>query len=787
MRALDRKLLRDLWRLRAQVITVSLVVACGIAVLSGSWSTLVSLRESQRAFYDRGRFGEVFVHLGRAPDSVVGSLRAIEGVREVETRIVRDVLLDMPGMDEPAIGRIVSIERRGEPGVQRLFIRRGNPLTPERTGEVLVSEPFALAHRLEPGGRITAVVASRRVRLRVSGIALSPEYVFASAGSMVPDDRRFGILWMSHRDAARALGMDGAFDDAVFTLEHGADPGAVVVAVDRVLRPWGGRGATGRDGIPSHKFLTQEMDQLRGTATVVPVIFLAVAAFLLNLVLGRLLGTQREQMASLRALGYTRGALARHYLSMAAVVVLLGALLGTAGGAWLGRAFTDLYTDYFRFPELVYRFDVTTLVLTIAVSAASAVVATVRVVLRATSVPPAEAMRPEGPASYHPSILERLGLHRLLSVPARMVVRDLERKPLRLVASAAGIAFAVAILVVGRFSLDAIDVIIVQQFERAQREDLTVAFTRPLPRRAFLAVARLPGVRFAEPLRTVAVRLRAGHRSREVLLLGLPPRSELRPTLDRAGALVPLPEEGMLVSRELARILRVSPGAVLRAQMLEGAQLEHDVALAGTVDDLFGLFAWMRLDVLHRVLREEPGMVAGALLAVEPASLGAVSRELKALPTVAAVDRKDAALRYFRDETAKFLVVYTLFLVVFASVLANGVVYNNARIALATRARDLATLRVLGMTRGEVSVVLVGEQLVQLALALVPGLLLGRALAWLVASSTDAELFRLPVVILPRTDLFAVGVVAAASVLSALLVRRRLDRLDPTSALRARD
>ncbi|MCC7539273.1 MAG: ABC transporter permease, partial [Deltaproteobacteria bacterium] len=634
---------------------------------------------------------------------------------------------------------------------------------------------------------VVAVLAGRRVTLRVAGVALSPEHIFAAAGDLVPDDRRFGILWMGHRAAARAFGMEGAFDDVIVSLERGAVERRVIADLDRVLGAWGGRGARGRDGNLSHRFLTQEIAQLQGTATTVPAVFLGVATFLLNLVLGRLLGTQREQIAALRALGYSKAALAFHYLEMALVVVIVGSVLGALGGVWAGRAFTTLYADYFRFPTLVHRLDVSTLALTSLLATVAATVATLRVVLRATSVPPAQAMRPEAPPTYKPSIIERLGVHRLLSVPARMVARDLERRPFRLLASSLGLALAVSLVIVGRFSLDSIEVLTDLQFSRAQKEDVAVAFTRPLGRRAFLGIAALPGVVHAEPMRSVPVRLTAGTRERETVILGLGEHGLLRPLLDVRGRSVHLPSDGVVMSAELGRRLRRGPGDLVHVESLETGGRRGTTRVAALIDDMIGLFVWMRADALQRWLGEDRGVSSGVLLALDPRASAAVLRRLKGMPAVASVARKDAMLAYFREETAKYMTVFTLFLAAFAAILAVGVVYNNARIALALRARDLATLRVLGLTRGQVSIVLVGEQLVQLLIALGPGLLLGRLFAEGVAATIDAELFRLPVVILPRTYAMAVGVVALASVVSALLVRRRLDRLDLTSALRAKD
>lgn len=786
MRALTRKLLRDLWHLKGQATAIALVVASGVAVLVMSMSTLESLRLSQATYYERYRFANVFARLKRAPEPLAARVAEIPGVARVETRVVADVVLDVEGMAEPAVGRLVSIPERPTAHLNALYLRRGRDIEPGHPDEVLVSEAFADANRLEPGDSVSAVVNGRWTRLAITGVALSPEYVYQiRGGDLLPDDRHFGVFWMGRDALEAALDMDGAFNDISVTLTRGASEDEVIDRLDRLLDRYGGR-ALGRDDQPSHRYLASELAELRGSGLVIPPIFLGVAAFLLNVVLARLVGTQRGQIATLKAFGYSNGAIALHYLELVSLIVLVGAALGVAAGIWLGIALTEMYTRFFRFPVLEFRLDPGTTALAVLVSGAASLAGGVGAVRRVAALPPAAAMQPEPPTRFRPTIVERLGFHRWLSPPGRMILRNLERRPFRAFVAVLAMSLSVAILVVGGASGDAVRFILDVQFTRAQRDDVTVTLADPRSSRVRQELAHLPGVTYVEPFRAVPATLRSGHRTYRTAVLGLPSNAELRRLVDRELRVVRVPPEGAVLTTQLAEMLRVGRGDLLTIEALEGARPIRTVVVADLVDELVGVSAYMNLRALNRLMREQE-VVSGAFLSVDPLDTGRLYRRLKATPGVAGVTVREAALATLRQTLAEAMRRVRVVQVVFAVIIAAGVVYNAARIALSERSRELATLRVVGLTRAEISLILLGELALLAALAVPPGLALGYALAALVTLAYRTELFRLPLVVAPSTYAFAAVVVAAAAALSALAVRRRLDRLDLVAVLKARE
>lgn len=786
--ALNRKLVRDLRGMLGQGVTISLVVAAGIAGFITLRSTYSSLLESRDAYYERYRFGEAFARLERAPHSLEGRLGSIQGVALAYTRIVEPVRVVGEDLISSPVGLVISLPPDGIAPLNGVFLQEGAAPSPGRSDEALLLAAFAERRGIVPGDTLRVVMNGSMRDVRITGIATSPEFVFpvGGGGTGIPDDDRFTVLWMERSAVEPIFEMEGAFNDVVFRLQPDASEEEVLSQVDLLLEPYGGRGAVGRDGQPSNAILNGELSQLRQFAVTVPVIFLSVAAFLLNMVLTRLLQLQRTQVAALKALGYLDREIALHYFQMISGVVLAGSFLGLLLGRWLGSEMTDLYAFFFGFPLLEFRTGFRTPVLAVGIALLAGAAGAFGALRRILALSPAEAMSPEPPARYRPTLPERLGLGRLVGPSGRMVLREIGRRPIRTFFSSLGIAMAVGILVVGRFSSDAMDFLIDHQFYRAWKEDVTVTFHGPVPERAVRELLHFPGILQSEGLRATGVRLQSGHLWRDVALQGYPEDAQLREFIDSRGNSLPLPSGGVVLTSKLAEVLGVSLGDTLRVTLREGRNREGSLVVSGLVDEMFGLTGHMRLSDLNALLGEEP-RVTQALLRVEASQAEELEDRLAELPGVADVGNRNSLVQRFQEQSATYMAVMTLIMTCFASVIAGGVVYNNARVAVAERSRDLASLRVLGFTRREISGVLLGEMAVQVLLAIPVGLWVGYQLCLGIAGSVDPEMYRLPVILSPWTYAFATAVVLLAAAGSALLVRRRLDHLDLIGVLKTRE
>jgi putative ABC transport system permease protein len=787
MRAIHRKLFRDLRHIRGQAVAIALVIGAGVALYVLMLSTFDSLALTQRTYYNRYRFADVFASLKRAPLTLAGEIAQIPGVAQVDTRVVVDVTLDVPGISAPVTGRLISIPEEHRPALDDIALQAGRYIEPGRSDEVICNAKFAEVNHLQIGDGLAAIINGRRQTLRIVGLALSPEYVYAiRPGELVADDARFGILWMGRQALSNAFRMEGGFNDLTLSLMPNASSEEVIARLDRLIDPYGGLGAIPRARQLSHFFLQSELDSLHGIGRVVPIIFLAVAAFLLHIVLGRIVSIQRQEIATLKALGYGNWGVAFHFMEFSLLIGVAGAILGVAVGAWMGRGMTQIYTQFFQFPVLEYRLDPRVVIQAVAVGGAAAALAALGAARRILRLPPAEAMRPEPPAVYRVSWIERAGARRWLSQSTRIVIRNLQRHPMRALLSTVGVAFGGAIMVVGLFSIDSVDYALNVQFHMAQLYDVVITFVEPASASAGQEVERLPGVMQSEPMRAVPVRLRAGPRSRHLAITGLPDPTPLNRVVDSSLAVVQLPPDGLVLSRKLAQVLGVRQGDRVTVEVLEGARPTRQVVVSDLVDEFLGTNAYMRIDALHRLMREGDSL-SGAYLSVDPLQLQPLFRTLKATPRIAGVSLKSAALESYQKTLAENIGITRTVTIVFALIIAFGVVYNTSRIALSERARELGTLRVIGFSRAEVSYILLGEIALVTLAALPLSLVLGYGLAAAAVRAYDTEVYRIPLIITARTSVEALATTVVATLVSGWLVRRRLNRLDLIAVLKTRE
>jgi putative ABC transport system permease protein len=787
VKALDRKLLRDLSLMWSQAMTIALVVASGVTGFITTFSAYDALSWSRDLYYTESRFADVFANLKRAPLALEKQLQTLPGAAHVETSITAIVPVDIPDVSDPIIGRLIGLDPHLPQQLNQIYLRTGRMIAPHRNTmlEVLVSEAFAVARKLKPGDRIRALINGKREELLIVGIALSPEYIFAGMGGS-PDQRGFGVFWLDRKSLAAAYNMEGAFNQVAVRLAPGASEGQVIDGLNRLLAPYGGVSAHGRDDQMSHMLLNSEIKEQRVMGTVLPSIFLAVAAFLLNVVLSRQIATQREQIAALKALGYDNATIGAHYLKLVMVIVVFGVAIGLGAGAWLGHWFTSIYSEVFKFPELRYRVRPELILAAVGISVAAALLATWQAIRATVRLAPAEAMRPPAPGRYRPSFIEAWGLREWFSPGTRMVLRTMQRRPLRTGLTVFGIAASMAILISGTFWRDTIDLLLHTQFNQVLRGDISIALVEVTPAGIAHEFARLPHVSAVEVSRSVSARLVHGNHTWRGAVQGRPVQPELHRIVDVEHRSFAPTDHGLLLTDRLAERLQIRPGQIVRIELLEGRRQVLELPVTGTVAELMGMGAYIERRALNHLL-QEGDIVNQLTLAVDRGFEPELLDRLKSLPRVAVAFSKGVMLRNIESVTARNVLVFSAILTVFATIIAIGVVYNHARIALAERAWELASLRVLGFTRGEVSSFLLGELALEIAMAIPLGLVGGYWLAAGIVQLIKNEEFFFPMVIRPPTYAYAAICVVAAGLASALIVRRRIDSLDLVGVLKTRE
>ena len=787
MSILDAKLFRDLRHLWAQALAIAFVVAGGVATLIMAVGSYRSLEETRTAYYERYRFADVFATVKRAPKMLGDRISEIPGVAAVDLRIAKLALLDIPNFREPATGQLISLPDNAESALNQLYLRTGRMPDPSRIDEVAVSDSFARAHGFSIGSRFSAILNGRKRELVVVGTVLSPEFIYAvGPGDIMPDDRRFAVIWMPEKVLASAYDLEGAFSAVYIKLLRGTSEREVIQRLDLLLDRFGGSAAYGRKDQRSHAWLDHELDMLRNMSRTLPPIFLLVAAFLINLTLTRLVALEREQIGLLKALGYGNLAVAAHYSKFVLLIVVAGVAIGSVAGTWLGAYVTKLFGEFFRFPFLVFAKSPDLYLIAATLSLSAAIVGAVRALKDIIWLAPAVAMQPPAPPSFHHVLPSFVQVGSLISQPTVMMLRNVGHHPIRAIFTAIGMALATAILVVSLFLSGTMEHLIDVTYFMADRQDATISFGEKRPENIVVNASRLPGVTVVEPYREIPVRIRNGSIERRIMISGRPPNADLSRIIDVALKPVTLPESGLAISAMLATILKAKIGDVVEIDLLESERRTVTLPIAALVEDYFGIKGMMNAEALSRLLRESP-VVNSVHLSVDPNLQDRFYETIKRMPTVSGLALQRMSLTNFRDTVALLINTMASMYTGLAFIIAFGIVYNSARISLSERARELASLRVLGFTRSEVLGVLLLE-LAFLALIAQPlGWAIGYGLAWIMRTNLAGELMRVRLVVENTTYIFASAIVLGAAVLSALIVRERIKHLDLVAVLKTRD
>lgn len=782
-----KKLIRDLWSLKWQVFTIALVVCSGISVLIASVSTYDSLNRAQQNFYSHYHFSDIFVSLKRAPNSIQKRLQEVPGISLVDTRIVYDATLDIGDLSEPAIGRFISLSDNSEQKLNALYLKEGRWPQEDKSNEVVVNESFALANRLMPGDYLYALLNGHRQKLQIVGVVLSPEFVYAIKGDdILPDNKHFGIFWMPYKSLASVFTMQNAFNSIVISIAPQSNQNQIIDSLERILQPYGLISSYSQDEQISNRFVSNEIKQQKIIATFIPTLFISVAAFLLNIVIGRLVFKQRQQIATLKALGYENLTIGLYYLKFVLVIVFIGAIAGVLLGAWLGKQMTFLYAEYFRFPNYQYYLNPWIPIFGIGLSFLAASTGALNSILQVNILAPAIAMRPTIVGTYKAVKLEKSSFFKKMSISAKLIVRYFFRHPIRMLLTIIGIGLSMTMVILGLFWNDAINYIIKQQFQISQRENATLTFTEPLDYHVLLELRNIDGILAVEGYRMTAIKIKHLNMSDQIMLFGMPPDSKLKQVLNLNGTVIAPGPYQILLSKGLAEKLQVNVGQNVELEFLEQTRPKTQLKVTGLVDDYIGVAAYADIQLVNRILSEDRIINAAGIL-VDQTKTSKIYKALKELPKVTTVTFKSSIINAFKETFAKHILVFTTILASFAVVIAVGVVYNNTRITMAERNWELATLRVIGLTESEVSHILLGNIVVEFILAIPLGLLLGYEVTKGMLFLMQTDWFKIPFIIEPKTYALSVIVVIISGILSGFVAQREIKKLDLTIVLKVTD
>ncbi len=792
MSVLHRKLGRELRASGLLLLAVVSIIAVGVACFVSMGAAYYNLNEAKRSYYRQCRMADFWMDLKKVPLTELDGLARLPGIAAIRPRIQFYATVDLENRNKPLNGLVLSLPDRREPVINDVVIRRGGYFSDRRRNEVIVSDAFAAHHHLAPGQWIHLVLNNRRQELFIVGTAISSEFVYLMPpGGLAPDRENYGVFYLKNSYAEEVFDFDGAANQVVGRLapEVRDDPRELFRRAEDLLAPYGVFLTTALADQASNNFLTQEIAGLRVFAVFMPAIFLAVAALVLNVLLGRLAEQQRTVMGTLKALGYSDRRVFWHFLELALAVGATGAVLGCGLGHWIGGWMTATYRAFYELPDLTNRLYWGVMLSAGAISIGCAVLGSLRGSRAVLRLQPAEAMRPKPPKRGGAVFLERVGwFWRRLSSDWRLVLRGVIRNRVRTLAGAFAAAMGSALLVSGFMMVDASQYMLDFQFKWIIKSDVDLALKDEQNDDALFEAARLPGVDRAEPTLNVACTFSHGPYRKKGAVTGIAPGATLTVPRDVDARPIPIPPVGVVMTRKMAELLHVRPGDSVLVEPVKGLREPRRVCVRHVADSFMGLSVYADVGYLSRLIGEEYA-VNGIQLATDrdPARLDALYRELKAMPALEAVSDRRAMVESLEKIFLEQMGIFTGALVVFAGVVFFGSILNASLINLAERQGEVATLRVLGYGPWRVGSLLLRENMIVTLVGTVLGMPIGYGLSVLSSWAYDTELFRFPVVSTPGTWIRTVALAVLFGLSAHLFVQRAIHRMNWLEALQAKE
>lgn len=786
------KLFRTIHSTRGPFFGVVAVVAVGLSVFISMVAVSDNLLRSRESFYRQTDFADLFFHVVRAPEGVVEKIAAVNGVCGVSGRIQKDVSLFRPDGTRATL-RLTGFRLPMENELNRILVQKGRLFENNPEGgvlEILLNPQFAKANGLRPGSTVSVAAEGKEKPMEVVGIAASPEFVYAvkDAASVFEDPSGFGVAMMSLKQAQQILDFRGSVNQILVRIVPGTDLNRLRKEIRTILEPYGNLADYPQKDQISEAILRGELEQLRVAATFLPSFFLGLATLMQAVFLGRLVKAARTQIGLMKALGYDNGRLMLLYGGYSLASSGIGGGVGIVAGYGLARVFTRLYATYFNLPRLEAAFNPRSAGLGLALTLALGCLAGLLGARFILEIRPAEAMRLPSPRRTVKLFLEEWPfVWERLDLASRMSLRSIFRNRFRSAVTFLGVLVSIGMLVVSLFTRDSVESLFDRHFNWELRYDLLARFASPVKSSELLNLERLPGVLRVEPLFELPVRLTFRGRHEETVVFGIVPGQSFFGISDHRNRPRGLPVSGLLLDWNSARKLGSRPGDILEMETLlgKGPSRKDRLTVAGLCRKSVGRVSYLDLQTLNSIL-QETGLVTGAAIKTGWGQSLKTERAMTGMINVSSVISRQKEREYMERNLA-YMNLSVAILVAFSSLLGLAIIFNASALAFSERRRDLASLRAMGFSRGEVAMFLLKENLLLLAAGTFAGLPFGRLLSEGYARAVSTDLFSFAAVVFPRTYLLATAGGAAFSALAFFLGLRSLKQLDVAEIVKARD
>jgi putative ABC transport system permease protein len=774
------------------LLAVTGIIAVGVACLVTLVTAYRNLDDAKQLYYAQCQMADFSIELKKVPVSELEQIAAWPEVASIRPRIQQYVSVDLEGVAEPLNGLVLSLPDRKQPVLNDIVLRQGGYFSDQRDNEVIINDTFARRHRLYPGQWIKLILNNQQQELFIVGTAISSEFVYLlGAGSLTPDPERFGVFYLKQSFAEDILDFKGSANQVLGRLSASAtgDSREVLRRAESRLSDYGVFSTTPLDDQMSNKFLTQEIQGLKSFAVVGPIMFLAAAALVMNVLLMRLAQQQRVVIGTLKALGYSDMQVFTHFLKFGLVVGAGGGLVGCALGWWMASGMTNIYSTFFEFPDLVNRFRWSIHLTGLGVSIGCAVLGCLRGSRAVLKLQPAEAMRPSPPRSGRKILIERIGwMWKMLGSGWRMVLRNLFRARLRTLAGIFGAAMGGGVLVNAFMTQESIVYFLDFQFEKITRSDYDLTFKDDRGREAIDEIAKLPGVDRVEPQLNVACTFANGSHRKKGSITGMLSNATLTIPRDLEGNPVRVPEHGLMMTRIMAEQLHVEVGDRLTFEPIKGDKTPRQATVTTISDSYLGTFVYADVRYLNRLIGEEYAISGVQVLG--DGNLDhrrAFYKELKQMPALQSMASRRDMVKILTETLIEHQQIIIDIMLLFSGIVFFGTILNSSLVSLAERQREIATLRVLGYGPWKIGGLLFRESIITTLLGTFLGMPLGYLITVVTAETYASDMFRLPIITTADIWLKTLAYAVVFALLTQLVIQRTIHKMDWLDALKVQE
>lgn len=775
---------------KGQYAAILVTIILGIMIFIAMSMAAINLKTTLDAYYEENNFADFFVTINSAPESVIEKINKIDGVKSAEGRISGTV--PFISKDETERINVKLISARPDEQINKAFLIKGT-LIKNNYKDALVLSQFADARGIEIGDEITVQVNGRPVQLQVAGIVANPEFIYLmeNLDALMSDATKFGAVYISEELSQTLFGMKGAFntilidyDETLIPADDNENEPVIQRILDDIEKEVDGYGIQSmfhKKSQLSNSMVSQEIKQLKNMSNSLPLVFLLVAALILAMMLNRMVKKDRGVIGLFKAIGYSNKDMVIHYTKYALFAGIIGGTIGGIAGMATAGGMTQLYLQYFNIPLLKVDFNFGYVAIAVAMASVICTGAGLWGARGIIHITPAESMKEEHPKKGKRIFLENIPfLWKRFSFSWKLVFKNIFRSKKRTGLVIAGVIFTYGMILFTLSMPAVVDNLMNKYFTDYLKMDYSVSFKMPMDKSVVYDFKGMGKIDAIEVKADIPVELSNGNLKKIINLTAVNQDTQFYGFADNDGNSIAMPEQGLMLTENLAGILKVKPGDWVKVKSYSGGDPVYEKVVVVFPQSL-GMGAYTNFESLNRFLLGK-NLITGVNIKSGDTAL---ANEILKARNIASVS-SSTDIRAMYDKSLALIIVSIGIMLVFSGVLGFSIVYNVTSVNIGEREAEFSTLRVLGFSNKEIFRLILKENNIIMVIGILLGIPVGTAMLGYATYAFSTENYSLKME--PTSaSLFYAGMTTILFILLAQVATyRRIKKLDFLQALKTR-